>query len=126
LGPHIALFEPTFFQQRNMMPNQEERRAEERFATSPHVDCSLASPVLEDFGKMRLVNLARAGIGLVTAEPLAPGMLLVVKLVNPLKGFTKTLLVRVVQVTPQMGGAYLIGGTLDTALTYEELCALIM
>jgi hypothetical protein len=109
-----------------MATYDEDRRAEERFAVPAHVDCSFASPVLEDFGKIKIKNLSQTGIGLIGAEKVATGMLIVVKLVNSQKGFSKTVLVRVVQVTPQLHGAYLIGGTLDTPLTYDELCSLIM
>src|SRR5262245_26170627 len=104
----------------------EERRAEERFPTSAQVDCAFASPVLEDFGKVKVTNISRTGIGLISAESLAPGMLLAVKLVNPAKDFSKNFLVRVVQVTPRAGGSNLVGGVIDPPLTYDELCALIM
>ncbi len=53
-------------------------------------------------------------------------MLLAVKLANPVKNITKTLLVRIAHVTPQPGSSYLIGGTLDSPLTYEELCLFVM
>ena len=100
-----------------------ERRAEERFPAPAHVACAFASPVLEDFGKVRILNISRMGIGLIAAEPIALDFLLAIKLVNSIKNFSKTLLVRVVHVTPQVGGSYLIGGTLDAPLTYDELCA---
>ena len=109
-----------------MSNNPDERRAEERYATPPHVDCVFASPVLEDFGKVKVTSISRSGIGLIASEEIADGMLLTVKLVNPTKSFSKTALVRVVYVTPKAGGSYLIGGKLDEPLTYEELCALIM
>ena len=105
-----------------MPGNFEERRAEERFATPSHVDCTFASPVLEDFGKVKVTSISISGIGLIATEELAAGMLLAVKLVNSTKGFAKTLLVRVVHVTSKSTGTYLIGGKLDTPLTYEELC----
>ena len=108
------------------MENFEERRKEERFSTPPHVECSFASPVLEDFGKVKITSISRSGIGLVVSEAVATGMLLAVKLVNPIKNFSKTLLVRVVHSTPQPGGAYLVGGSLDEPLTYEELTALAL
>lgn len=108
------------------MSNFAERRAEERFATPAHVDCTFASPVLEDFGKMRIKNISRSGIGLIGTERVVPGMLLAVSLANSVKSFSKTLLVRVVQVTPQVGGTFLIGGTIDPPLSYEELSAFSM
>jgi hypothetical protein len=108
-----------------MATNPQDKRSEERFALPPHVDCSFASPVLEDFGKVKVTSISRAGVGLIASERLAPGMLLVVSLVQRAKGFSKTSLVRVVHVT-QQSGAFLVGGTFDTPLTYEELCSLIM
>ena len=109
------------------MPNTpEERRREERYATPAHVDCEFASPVLEDFGKVKVTSISRSGVGLIATEPLPSGMMLVIKLVNPTKDFVKTCLVRVVLVTEQSAGTYLIGGILDTPLSYDELCALIM
>ena len=104
----------------------DDRRHEERFATPPHVECAFASPVLEDFGRIKVTSISRTGIGLLAAEALAPGMLLSVKLVNPTRDFAKNLLVRVVHVTQQKGAAFLVGGTLDSPLTYEEICALTM
>jgi hypothetical protein len=109
-----------------MASYQEERRAEERFPTVPQADCSFASPVLEDFGKVKVMNISCSGIGLIATDALAPGMLLAIKLVNPAKQFSKIMFVRVVQATPLKGGSFLIGGVLDPPLTYEELCALIM
>ncbi|HWY86530.1 MAG TPA: PilZ domain-containing protein [Gemmataceae bacterium] len=108
------------------MADFHEKRAAERFAVSPHVDCEFASPVLEDFGKVKIKNISSTGVGLIVTEPVATGMLLVIKLVNSDKKFIKTMLVRVVHATPQASGTYLVGGTLDTPLTYEELCALVM
>lgn len=92
----------------------------------PHVDCAFASPVLEDFGKVKITSISRSGIGLIANEEIAAGMLLMVRLVNPTKNFSKTTLVRVVHVTLKASGTYLIGGKLDEPLTYEELSTLIM
>lgn len=108
-----------------MGSNPQDRRSEDRFTVSSQVDCPFASPVLEDFGKVKINSISRSGIGLIATETLAPGMLLAIHLVNNAKAFAKTLLVRVVHVTPAKG-AYLVGGNFQTPLTYEELCALIM
>jgi PilZ domain len=107
------------------MPDQTEKRESERMTVSATTACTFSSPVLEDFGPLRVKNISTRGIGLVASEPLDAGLMLVVKLVNPAKNFAKTLLVRVVHVTPQ-GGSYLVGGTLDAPLSYEELCMLVM
>jgi hypothetical protein len=108
------------------MSEQFEKRTEERFPVGVNTACVFASPVLEDFGTVRVLNVSAHGIGLLSTEVVAPGLLLVCKLVNQSKNFSKTLLVHVVHVTPQPGRTYLIGGTLDTPLTYEELRMLVM
>src|SRR5262245_10697932 len=103
------------------MADQEKRLAE-RFAVNNNVACAFASPVLEDFGPVRIKDVSTHGLGLIAPEALAVGMVLVVKLVNPAKKFSKTVLMRVVHVMPQPGGTCVVGGTLETPLTYEELC----
>src|SRR5205085_1795782 len=101
-------------------------REAERFPVNASSVCVLASPVAEDFGPIRVKNLSIRGIGLISSKSLEIGSLLAVKLANSAKNFTKTLLVRVAHVTPQPGNSYLIGGTLDTPLTYEELCMFVI
>jgi hypothetical protein len=107
------------------MANQENRAAE-RFAVNANVTCPFASPVLEDFGPVKVKNVSMIGIGLLCPGAVPVGVQLAVKLVNSAKKFSKTVLMRVVHVTPQSAGAYLVGGTLDTPLTYDELCVLVM
>ena len=108
------------------MAEQNEKREAERFTVSSSTDCTFVSPVLEDFGPIKIKNISTHGIGMITSYPLQMGLLLAVKLVNPAKNFSKTMLVRVAHVTPQAGGVLLVGGTLETPLTYEELCMLVM
>lgn len=109
-----------------MASQYDDRRKEDRFTTPPHVDCSFASPVLDDFGKVRVTSISRSGIGLISTEEVAPGIGMAVTLVNSVKKFSKTMLVRVVHVTPQAHGTFLVGGTLEPPLTYEELSAFSM
>jgi hypothetical protein len=108
------------------MADYKEKRMAERFAVAAHVTCSFASPVLEDFGPVKIKNASLTGVGLITPQVLDPGILLAIKLVNPAKNFTKTALVRVAHVTPMSEGTFLVGGNLDTPLTYDELCMLVM
>jgi hypothetical protein len=103
-----------------------ERRGAERFAVNANVSCAFASPVLEDFGPVKVKNISLTGVGLVVPQVLDPGIMLAVKLVNPSKKFSKTVLAQVVHVTAQPGGSFLVGGHLDTPLTYEELCIFVM
>jgi hypothetical protein len=104
----------------------QEQRGAERFAVNANVACSFASPVLEDFGPVTIKNISMLGVGLVTREAVPVGMLMAVRLVNPTKKFSKIVLMRVVHVTAQLGGTHVVGGSLDTPLTYGELCALVM
>ena len=106
------------------MADYKEQREEERFPVGPHVVCSFASPVLEDFGPVRIKSISTHGVGMIAPATLAENMLLVVKLVNPTKKLSKTALVRVAHVAPHAAGTCLVGGNLDTLLTYEELCSL--
>lgn len=108
------------------MAEFQEKRAAERFAVNPPSTCNFASPVLEDFGPVKIRNVSTDGIGLTISQEVAPGMLMAINLVNPAKKFSKTMLARVVHVTPQPGGTFLMGGNFLTPLSYEELCLLVM
>lgn len=108
------------------MGDFKDQRAAERFSVSPNSVCEFVSPVLEDFGPARLFNISTDGVGLITTEPLSPGLLLAIKVVNASKKFSRTMLVRVAHCTAQAGGTYLIGGSFDAPLTYEELCTLVL
>src|ERR1700692_1945845 len=107
------------------MAIEKEQREAERFPVHATSACVLASPVTEDFGPVRIKNISNKGIGLLTSKSMEPGALLAVKLGNTAKNITKTMLVRVTHVTPQPGGSFLVGGVLDTPLTYEELCVFV-
>lgn len=88
--------------------------------------CGFVSPVLEDFGPARIKNVSNEGIGLIVSRKLEPGLLLAVSIANQTRSFSKTVLVRVMHVTPQAGGTFLVGGTFQTPLTYEELRTMVM
>jgi len=108
------------------MSNPNEKRAAERFAVNPNSACVFASPVLDDFGPVKLVNLSLTGVGLISPEKLHDNLMMAIKLENATKKIAKTMLVRVVHVTAQPGGTFLIGGTFDTPLTYDELCNFVL
>jgi hypothetical protein len=107
------------------MPDPADRRASERFPVSVGTTCTFVSPVVEDFGPVKIQNLSMDGIGLLIGKRVDPGSLLAVTLSNTAKGIAKTILVRVVHATPQPAGC-LVGGTLTTPLTYQELTSLVM
>jgi hypothetical protein len=115
-----------FHSPRRVMAFEREKRCEERFPASGSAACVFASPLVEDFGPVKIKNVSLKGVGLITSKPPDVGSLLAVKLANSAKNFTKTALVRVIHVTPQPGGIFSIGGDWDTPLTYEELCNLVM
>jgi hypothetical protein len=54
------------------------------------------------------------------------GSIIAIGLRNVPKGFNRVHLVHVVHVTAQSGGSFIIGGTLDPPLTYQELTGLVM
>lgn len=106
--------------------NGSERRAAERYPVNADTSCNFVSPVVEDFGPVRLRDVSSDGLGLILSRRVEPGALLAIGLANAAKGFSKTVLVRVVHVTPQPGSTFLVGGTFATPLTYDELRALVL
>jgi hypothetical protein len=104
----------------------QEKRGAERFLVNGNVTCPFASPLLDDFGPVKVKNISMLGVGLVCPEAVPVGVQLAIRLANPAKKFSKTVVMRVDHVTPQSGGTYMVGGTLDTPLTYDELCVLVM
>src|SRR6516164_330127 len=102
------------------MPDESDRRAHERFPVNADTRCLFGAPVAEEFGPVKIKNVSMGGIGLLLSRRPEPGSLLVVTLANPAKNFSKTLLVRVAHVTPHLG-TYLVGGSFDTPLTYQEM-----
>jgi hypothetical protein len=107
------------------METRGERRAEERFEPSSAAGCTFVSPVVEDFGPVKLKNVSLSGIGLLLSRNVEPNALLTVTLANPMKGFAKTVLVRVIHAQSHSAGCT-VGGNFETPLTYEELTALVM
>jgi PilZ domain-containing protein len=108
------------------MAEPADRRAAERFPVNANTSCNFLSPVLEDFGSVRIKNISNEGIGLIVTEKLQPGLLLAVGLINTERQFNKTLLVRVMHVTAQPGGTFLVGGSFVNPLTYDELKTMVM
>jgi hypothetical protein len=100
-------------------------RAAERFPVNGGTSCAFAHPVVEAAGTVRVRDVSMDGVGLLLDRRVEVGSLLVVGLANPAKGLAKTVLVRVAHVTPS-GGAYLVGGSFLTPLTYQEMTTLVM
>ena len=108
------------------MQIQTDQRAVERFPINANSKCDFASPVLEDFGPVRVINVSNQGVGFITTEEVHTGLMMTIRLVNPAKKFVRMKLVRVIHVTAQSGGSYLVGGQFETPLAYDELCILVM
>ncbi|MCI0641989.1 MAG: PilZ domain-containing protein [Gemmataceae bacterium] len=106
------------------MSDPRDRRNSERFPVTGDTTCPFAGKV-QDIGLTKIKNVSMEGIGLVLSKPVEVGSLLAITIVNKAKSFHRVTLVKVAHVTPQ-GGHYLVGGTFDTALSYQDLTALVM
>jgi hypothetical protein len=107
------------------MAEPADRRAEQRFPVNADASCPFLSPVVTDFGPVKIRDISMAGLGLLVSRRVEPGSLLVVTLSNVARGFTKTVLVQVTHSTPR-DGAFLLGGTFRVPLTYQEMTVLVM
>jgi len=83
------------------------------------------SPVVENFGPVKIKNISADGIGLLAMRRVEPGALLTITLANQSRNVSKNVFVRVAHVTPEHG-AFLIGGTFTVPLTYEELSTFVL
>lgn len=104
---------------------ERDRRASERMPVNATSACTFASPVAENFPPVRIRDLSMEGIGLLMTQKVEVDTLLAVVLANAQRNVSKTLLVRVVHVTPQ-SGTWLIGGVFSPPLTYDEFKNFVM
>jgi hypothetical protein len=102
-----------------------DRRAAERIAVNVGTRCSFVGRVVDDVGPVKIRDVSLDGIGLVLMRSVPAGTVLTVGLTNPDKGFNKSVMIRVVHVTP-ITGAFLVGGSFTEPLTYQELTSLVM
>jgi hypothetical protein len=102
-----------------------DRRAAERYPVNSEATCSFLSPVVENFGPVKIRDVSMQGVGLILSRRVELGTLLAVSLANSVRSFTKTVLVRVVHVTP-LGASFLVGGNFITPLTYQEMSTLVL
>jgi hypothetical protein len=107
------------------MTDPADRRATERFPINADSSCSFVSKAVELVASVRIRDISMDGIGLIMSRPAEAGGMLAITLSNPARNFTKTVLMSVVHVTPQVG-AYLVGGKFTSPLTYQELTTLVM
>ena len=107
------------------MAESGDRRAAERYPVNADTSCPFLSPVVEEFGSVRIRDVSMQGIGLLVSRRVEQGGLLTLVLENRSRGFSKTVLVRVIHVT-SMGTGYLVGGSFVTPLTYQEMSTLVL
>jgi hypothetical protein len=107
------------------MADSTDRRAAERLPVNAGTGCTFAGHVTEDFGPVKMRDVSMTGIGLVLSRRVEVGALLAVTVSNAAQKFHKTLLVKVIHVTPVHGG-FLVGGTFNESLTYQELTSLVL
>ena len=107
------------------MSDEGDRRAAERIPVISGTTCSFVAPVIEDFGTAKIRDVSLDGVGLILLRKVELGTTLAIGLSNPTKGFAKTVMVKVVHVTPVHGG-FLVGGQFTAPLSYLELTTLVM
>jgi hypothetical protein len=107
------------------MAEAADRRAAERYPVNMDASCPFLSPVVEDFGPVKIRDVSMQGVGLLTNRRVEPGAMLTIVLANPARGFSKTMLVRVAHVTP-LGSSFVVGGSFVTPLTYQEMSTLVL
>jgi hypothetical protein len=107
------------------MAEPADRRAAERYPVNSDANCPFVSPVVENFGSVKIRDVSMQGVGLLVSRRVEPGTVLAVVLENPARTFSKTVLARVVHATP-VGGTFLVGCTFLAPLTYQEMSVLVL
>jgi hypothetical protein len=102
-----------------------DQRGGTRYEVNGGASCSFAMPVVEDPGPAKVKEVSMNAVGLFLERRVEVGSLLAVGLANPAKGFARTVLVRVTQVTAGTSG-YAVGGQFLTPLSYQEMTALVL
>jgi len=100
-------------------------RALVRYAPCRQVPCHLSPVQGDEFWWARLHDLSAGGVGLWLEEPIEVGGFLFVELTNTTRIFSRLLLTRVVHLTLQSDGSYLLGGEFVSGLTEDELRLLL-
>jgi hypothetical protein len=102
-----------------------DRREALRFAIHRETAGHLIAAVGETFWPARVIDLSARGIRLLLRRRFEPGKLVLVELANGRRVFSCALVIRVVHVTPEPDGAYLLGGEFSRKLSQAELMALM-
>jgi hypothetical protein len=102
-------------------PPGPERRATPRHPSNLKVVCYPAGAGLTERRQVRLRDVSRGGLGLLTDRRWGPGTNLIFELW--VRGALRTARARVVHATSHLGGSFLIGCAFDIPLTESELHA---
>lgn len=102
-----------------------ERRGAERLSSNLRLICYPTTSGLLERRPARLRNVSRTGLGLHVDRRWAPGTDLMVELPDLATRKPRPVRARVIHATPQIGGCFLIGCMLETALSEEEVQALV-
>jgi hypothetical protein len=100
-------------------PQGPERRAAPRRPSELKVYCCPVGGMLTERRQVRLRNVSRQGLALITDRRWAPGTVLAVEL--PLAERPIAVRAKVVHATAQPGGTFLVGCMLDNALTDAQV-----
>jgi hypothetical protein len=106
-------------------PAAVDRRGAARFSSNLRIVCYPAAGGLAERRLARLRNVSKTGIGLHVDRRWEPGTALVVEVQATADKKPRLLRVRVIHAKPQVGGCFLVGCLLETALTDEELQGLL-
>src|SRR5262245_22053147 len=78
-----------------------DQRSTERYKVNSNTACDFASPVLEDFEPVNVVNISTTGVGFTTTEKVQVDLVFIIRLVNPPRKFARLALIHVAKVSPQ-------------------------
>ena len=98
-----------------------ERRASVRLPSSAKGSCQSLSLQREFDWEATVRDISCRGIGLLLPRRFEAGTLLAVELIEEPEGKKRLLLARVVRTSPQSEGSWLVGCTLVSSLTEDEL-----
>jgi hypothetical protein len=103
-----------------------ERRANQRFPCNLETSYRLVAAVGDEFWTTRVRNISPGGISLIVSQPLEPGTILAVELMDrTTQRFSGTLEVRVVYTVEHPSGDWIMGGAFTSRLSDDELQALV-
>src|SRR4051812_31030367 len=103
-----------------------DRRSNYRYPCNLETSYRLVAAVGDEFWTTRVRNISPGGISLIVNQPLEPGTILAVELLDrTTQRFSGTLQVRVVYTVEHPSGDWIMGGAFTNRLSDDELLALV-